>query len=60
MTWFASRRKSLETLTIVVAVAVTLATVEHLEASLVVILAATLAATLATLALRFTAKGESK
>lgn len=60
MTWFASRRKKLETLTIAVAVAVTLATVEHLEASLVVILAATLAATLATLALKFTAKGESQ
>ena len=58
MTWFASRRKTLETLTIAVAVAVTLATVEHLEASLVVILAATLAATLATLTLRFTRKGD--
>lgn len=52
MMWFASRRKILETINIVVAVAITLLTAGSSSLSLVVILAASLAATLATLLLR--------
>lgn len=51
MTWFASQRKRLETLTIVAAVVVTLVSFDHMDASLVVILAAIVAATLATVIL---------
>lgn len=54
MTWFASRRKWLETLTIVVAVLVTLLAAGHLDLSVVVIIAAAAAATIATVLLRMT------
>lgn len=54
MTWFASRRKVLETLAIVVAVMVTLLSAGHLDISVVVIIAASVAASLATLLLRIT------
>ncbi len=52
MTWFASRRKWLETLAIVAAVLVTLLTAERIDMSVVVIVAASLAASLATAVLR--------
>ena len=52
MTWFASRRKWLETLEIVVAVLVTYFSAGHLDLSVVVIIAASIAASLATLLLR--------
>ena len=57
MTWFASRRKMLETLAIVVAVLATLLSASHLELSVVVIIAASVSATLATVLLRMTKKG---
>ncbi|WP_343551159.1 AzlC family ABC transporter permease [Pantoea sp.] len=52
MTWFASRRKALETLAIIVAVLVTFFSAGHLDISVVVIIAASVAASLATLLLR--------
>lgn len=57
MMWFASRRKVLETINIAVAVVITLLTAGNGSLSLVVIVAASLAATLATLLLR-TRKGK--
>ncbi|WP_052246201.1 AzlC family ABC transporter permease [Leclercia adecarboxylata] len=52
MMWFASRRKILETLNIAVAVVITLLMAGSTSLSMVVIVAASLAATLATLLLR--------
>ncbi|CAK9885031.1 MAG: hypothetical protein XXXJIFNMEKO3_01423 [Candidatus Erwinia impunctatus] len=48
--WFASQQKYLETLNIAIAVLVTLFAAEHADLSVVVIVAASLSATLATLA----------
>lgn len=54
--WFASQRKMLETFSISVAVLITLFTAGHTDMSLVVIIAASAAATLATMALRLFGK----
>ncbi|PKH26619.1 branched-chain amino acid permease [Enterobacterales bacterium CwR94] len=56
MTWFASRRKTLETVSILIAVAVTLVTTPHMDVSVVVIIAASIAAAIATLGLQLTRK----
>lgn len=58
MIWFASRKKTLETFSIATAVAITLLTAKQLDISVVVIIAASVAATLATLGLRLFYKGE--
>lgn len=58
MLWFASRRKALETFSIAAATLVTLLTAGQMDISLVVIMAASVAATLSTLALRLFYKGE--
>jgi len=54
--WFASQRKMLETFSIAVAVLITLFTAGHTDMSLVVIVAASVAATLATTGLRLFCK----
>ncbi len=59
MTWFASRRKGLETSAIVAAVLVTLFAADRIDISVVVIIAASIAASLATLVLRMTNKEEA-
>jgi 4-azaleucine resistance transporter AzlC len=58
MLWFASRRKILETFSIAAAVIVTLFTAGYTDISVVVIVAASVAATLSTLGLRLFYKGE--
>ena len=58
MIWFASRRKALEAFSIATAVVITLFTAGHADMSVVVIVAASVAATLATVGLRLTSKGE--
>lgn len=57
MIWFASRRKLLETASIAIAVVITLSLAGHTDTSVVVIIAASVAATLATLGLRIFGKG---
>lgn len=56
--WFASQRKVLETFSMAIAVLITLLTAEHRDMSLVVIVAASVAATLATAGLRLFGKKE--
>jgi predicted branched-subunit amino acid permease len=56
--WFASQRKVLETFSIIVAILITLFTSGHTNTSLVVIAAASAAATLATVGLRLYGKEE--
>jgi predicted branched-subunit amino acid permease len=56
--WFASQRKVLETFSMAIAVLITLLTAEHRDMSLVVIVAASAAATLATAGLRLFGKKE--
>ncbi|MBS0849323.1 AzlC family ABC transporter permease [Citrobacter sp. JGM124] len=56
MTWFASQQKGLETLTIIVAIILTLCSADYLSISLLVVFAAAISATLATLVLRLTAR----
>ena len=58
MLWFASRRRLLETVAIAVSVLITLLMAGHTDTSVVVIVAASVSATLATLGLRLFAKGE--
>lgn len=58
MLWFASRRKLLESFSIAVAVIITLLMSGHTDTSLVVIVAASVAATLATLGMRFARQKE--
>lgn len=58
MLWFASRRKQLETMVIAASVVITLVMAGHANTSIVVIVAASVAATLATLWLRLAGKGE--
>jgi len=58
MLWFASRRKVLETFSIAAATIVTLLTAGQMDISLVVIIAASVAATLSTLGLRLFYKGD--
>lgn len=58
MIWFASHRKALETFSIAAAVAITLLSAGHLDTSVIVIIAASVSATLATLGLRLRANGE--
>lgn len=58
MLWFASRRKLLESFSIAVAVIITLLMSGHTDTSLVVIVAASVAATLATLGMRFAKQKE--
>lgn len=57
MIWFASRRKALESFSIAAAVVITLLTASHTDMSVVVIVAASVSATLATLGLRLFYKG---
>ena len=57
MIWFASRQKKLETFSVAIAVLVTLFAAGHMELSVIVIVAASLSATLATVLLRVTQKG---
>lgn len=57
MLWFASHRKVLETFSIAAAVVITLLTARQMDISLVVIIAASVSATLATLGLRCFSKG---
>lgn len=59
MLWFASRRKSLETINIMAALAVTLMFDQESDLSIVVIIAASLAATLSTLLLRTIHRGSN-
>lgn len=54
--WFASRRKALESFSIAAAVIITLLTANHTDISVVVIVAASVSATLATLGLRLFAR----
>ena len=58
MLWFASRRRLLETVAIAVSMLITLFMAGHTDTSVVVIVAASVSATLATLGLRLFAKGE--
>ena len=58
MLWFASRRKWLESFSIAVAAVITLAMSGHADTSIVVIVAASVAATLATIGLRLSGKKE--
>ena len=58
MTWYASRRKIPETAAIFAAIVITLISSQYLSLHLVVIIAAMLSASLATLMLRLRAKGE--
>ena len=58
MLWFASRRKLLESFSIAVAVIITLLMSGHTDTSLVVIVAASVAATLATLGMQFAKQKE--
>lgn len=58
MLWFASRRRLLETVAIAVSVLITLIMAGHTDTSVVVIVAASVSATLATLGLRLFVKGE--
>jgi len=58
MIWFASRRKTLESFSIAAAVMITLLTASHTDTSVVVIVAASVSATLATLGLRLFSKAE--
>lgn len=60
MLWFASRRKLLESLSIAAAVIITLTMSGHADTSVIVIVAASVAATLATLGLRYVFNKESK
>lgn len=60
MLWFASRRKWLESFSIAVAAVITLAMSGHTDTSIVVIVAASVAATLATIGLRLSGKKESQ
>ncbi|MDK9585314.1 AzlC family ABC transporter permease [Lelliottia wanjuensis] len=57
MIWFASRRKALESFSIAAAVVITLLTASHTDMSVVVIVAASVSATLATLGLRLFYRG---
>ncbi|PTA96931.1 branched-chain amino acid permease [Kluyvera sp. Nf5] len=57
MIWFASRQKKLETFSVAIAVLVTLFAAGHMELSVIVIVAASLSATLATVLLHVTQKG---
>lgn len=54
--WYASKRKMLETLSIIIAVLITLMMAGKVDMSMVVIVAASVAATLATLGLRLSGK----
>lgn len=56
MTWYASQRKIPETVAILAAILITLATASHLGTHLVVIIAAMLSATVAAFVLRFHTK----
>lgn len=58
MIWFASRRKTLESFSIAAAMMITLLTASHTDTSVVVIVAASVSATLATLGLRLFSKAE--
>lgn len=58
MIWFASRRKALESFSIAAAMMITLLTASHTDTSVVVIVAASVSATLATFGLRLFSKGE--
>jgi len=58
MIWFASRRKALESFSIATAVIITLLTASHTDMSVVVIVAASVSATLATLGLRLFSRRE--
>ncbi|TCD20849.1 branched-chain amino acid ABC transporter permease [Lelliottia amnigena] len=58
MIWFASRRKTLESFSIAAAVIITLLTASHTDMSVVVIVAASVSATLATLGLRLFSREE--
>ncbi|WP_279062786.1 AzlC family ABC transporter permease [Lelliottia amnigena] len=58
MIWFASRRKTLESFSIATAVIITLLTASHTDMSVVVIVAASVSATLATLGLRLFSRRE--
>ncbi|MBL5930941.1 AzlC family ABC transporter permease [Lelliottia amnigena] len=58
MIWFASRRKALESFSIAAAVIITLLTASHTDMSVVVIVAASVSATLATLGLRLFSRRE--
>ena len=58
MTWYASQRKIPETAAILAAILITLVTSQYMSLHLVVIIAAMLSASLATLMLRLRAKGE--
>lgn len=60
MLWFASRRKLLESLSIAAAVIITLMMSGHADTSVIVIVAASVAATLATLGLRYVFNKEPK
>lgn len=55
--WFASRKKALESFSIAAAVVITVLSTPHMDTSVVVIVAASVSATLATLGLRFFPKG---
>ncbi|WP_459613692.1 hypothetical protein [Dickeya oryzae] len=56
MTWFASKRKVLEFFTIVTSMMITACFAGHLDMSLLVVIAAAVSATLATVALRLMEK----
>ncbi|QIZ47168.1 AzlC family ABC transporter permease [Dickeya zeae] len=56
MTWFASKRKALEFFTIVTSMMITACFTGHLDMSLLVVIAAAVSATLATVALRLMEK----
>jgi predicted branched-subunit amino acid permease len=58
MTWYASQRKIPETMAILAAILITLVSSKYLSLHLVVIIAAMLSASLATLILRLRTKGE--
>ena len=60
MLWFASRRKLLESFSIAAAVIITLLMSGHADTSVIVIVAASVAATLATLGLRYFFNKERK
>lgn len=59
MMWYASQRKKLETFSIVIAVFITLFMAGKTDMSIIVIVAASVAATLATLGLRLSSKGRA-